>query len=147
MFNTFLNWSIAAILASITMMPISVNRQTAPTVEPLTEEAELRGCAANFADDDRIPFYFDPSETPTKANVETLDNWIYGVDPSLSCSEHDNEVACAILVDESFVKNLSTNPQLADGFTINAVATNPSNAYVTSSDDTSMGIYNSLIND
>lgn len=109
MFNTILNWSIAAILASFTIMPVSLNRQVAPTAEPITEEAELKGCAANFADDDRIPFYFDDSQGNTKADVQNLDNWKVG-EPDFDCG--GNQVACMILADENHVDNPSNPTKL-----------------------------------
>lgn len=109
MFNTVLNWSVAAILASFTMMPVSVNRSIAPAVEPNKEEAVLKGCATKFADDDRIPFYFDDSQGNTKADVENLDNWKVG-EPDFDCG--GNQVACMILADENHVDNPTTPTKL-----------------------------------
>lgn len=100
MFNTFLNWSIAAILASITMMPVSVNRQTAPTAEPLTEEAQLKGCNA-FLKNDQVRFkYIGPNFD--KHNVEDESLWEQDEEETRSCNAQD-VYACVIYVDESYV--------------------------------------------
>src|SRR5690606_8888058 len=110
MLSSIFNWSVVAILASFTMMPVSINRQTAPTVEPVTE-AELKGCATNFENDDRIPFYYD-GPNYTKTEVEKLTNWKHGSSPTEDCDAED-EIACGLLVSEAYVNNLgSSNPTL-----------------------------------
>lgn len=128
MLSSIFNWSIAAILASFTLMPASTGRTTAPTVEPIVEEAELKGCATNFESQGLIPFYYDGPDY-SKDEVEEVDNWKYGT-PSPSCN-NGSDLACMILADPSHVDN-PANPTSLLG-SVNIVATEDNGyAYVSS---------------
>ena len=107
MVNTIFNWAIVAIVSSFTMMPASINRQSAPISEPVVEEAELKGCATNF-DDYRIPFYYD-GPNYTKTEVEKRTNWKHGSNPAEDCNEVD-VLACGLLVNPDFVDD--SNPSI-----------------------------------
>lgn len=117
MFNTIINWSIAAILASFTIMPISLNRQYAPAVEPLTEAAELKGCATKFANSELIPFYYNSNDY-SQEEVEKTTNWSPGY-PSQDCDEGD-DVACMIFAHQDHVDNPSTPTSLNELIEIQA---------------------------
>lgn len=101
MFNTVLNWSISAILASLTILPVSLNRQSIPTVESKIEEAELHGCATSFGSQGLIPFYYDGPDY-SKDEVQKLSNWKHDITPTPTCDQVD-ERACSIHVDPQYV--------------------------------------------
>lgn len=149
MFNTILNWSIAAILASFTIMPGSFTRQTAPAAEPITEEAELKGCAIKHFDD-LIQFKYTGLDY-SEEEVQDTDNWTYhGINPS-GCEDIDQR-ACVIWVSEEFVNpeipasgsNPAIPPTLKkeDLVLATSIYVQDETAYVTGSNDTFMEISN-----
>lgn len=102
MLNSVFNWSIAAIIASITMFsPISANNNVRAN-EVNEEEVAAKGCATNFENQGLIPFYYDGPSTSTKAEVEELSNWKRLESGSLSCDQIQ-EVACGLMVNPLFV--------------------------------------------
>ncbi|QPH38651.1 hypothetical protein [Pedobacter endophyticus] len=98
------------------------------------------GGSAFKADSKRVQYTFKyNSANKSKAQVETLSNWIY--DPSAAgCNEVQQE-ACIIHVDQAYV-NTSGTPTLDPSLNLVATAFNSSRAYVSSSDDDTMEIEN-----
>lgn len=139
MVNTIFNWAIAAIVASFTIMPVSINRQTAPTVEPVTE-AELKGCATNFENDDRIPFYYD-GPNYTKTEVEKLTNWKHGSNPQADCNTV-NAFACGLLISPQYVDDSTSEIKLDLSFSLIADEISPTQAFVDSIVDEDGEIFN-----
>lgn len=145
MVNTIFNWAIVAIVSSFTMMPVSINRQTAPISEPVVEEAELKGCATNLtATETVLLIYTGPTEPGiiTQADVENLDNWALPTSVTHNCTE-DLEIACAIRVsedyfDENLLKLKPTINLQADEYEKNQEKT----YFVIGSADGNMEIYN-----
>lgn len=118
MLNTIFNWTIAAILASFTLMPASTGRTTSPTVEPIVEEAELKGCATNFESQGLIPFYFDDSNGTSQIEVEDITNWKLA--PSEYSCQLGNDIACMIFADEEHVDNPANPTSLVQDIDIEA---------------------------
>lgn len=137
MFNTIINWSVAAILASFTIMPISLNRQSAPAVEPITEEAELKGCASNFLKADQVAFRY--TETVyDQPSVTNPNHWELMDPEEIDCSGLA-AIPCVILVHESYE---TTNGKLDPSINLTAQLSSNNNYYIVGSADPNIDIFN-----
>lgn len=139
MTNLFLNWSIAAILTSLTLFsPVTLNKSvnTSPVIE---EEVELKGCKTNF-DDGLIQFVYIGS-LYTEAEVKKLSNWIHDEDEEANCNDQ-NVRACAIRVSPAFVDETGPEPELESTITLTASPHVGGSYYVSGSADTQMKAIN-----
>lgn len=102
---SFVNFGIVAMTGLLLNMGSVGNSTMNPTVAS-DEAVESKGCAASFGNQTLIPFYFDPQNGESKADVENLDNWKPdGSEPECGGTEY----ACMILVDPSHV-DFGTTP-------------------------------------
>lgn len=137
MFNTVINWSVAGILASFTIMPISLNRQSAPAVGPNKEETALKGCAANFDDDDRITFHYT-KDVYDEESVTSVENWEIGLPSEPECDGTPN-IPCTIAVLEQYVTG---SDELDPSINLSALHSSGGRYYIDGSADTNMEINN-----
>lgn len=142
MFSTFLNWSIAAILTSFTILPVSFSRQSAPTAEPEIEAAALKGCAVKKFDD-LVQFRYIGIDYQ-QINVEDVEKWEYVEGDEHDCLEEKNERACSIWVSEEFVNpaTIFDPPTLKDSLILSSSSQLPNIYYITGSNDSAMDFFN-----
>lgn len=142
MFNTVINWSVAAILASFTIMPISLNRQSAPAVGPNKEETALKGCAVKQFDDlYQFKFTGDDYEDNT---VKDVGEWEYIGNNSHNCNDEIDQQACVIWVPESKIipADLMNPIRLSNSLVLTTDSFTPDFYYVTGAVDVEIEFYN-----